>query len=126
MPLETSLEKICFIIIKARELDVTEGVVEPRRASNPGDEGSHAVLADYRDNPASRELKAFIDNLNEDEQTELVALAWHGRGDYSTMEWGQALVDARTRRDLPASDYLLQMPLLGDLLEEGLAQLGLS
>jgi hypothetical protein len=84
------------------------------------------VLAAYPDDPTYAELKSFIDNLNEDEQAELVALVWLGRGDYDARGWSAALKEARARHTGSTSDYLLGEPLLADLLEEGLAALGLS
>lgn len=124
--LQTSPEKICFIIVKAREFDVKEGVVEDDAASNPTDEGFRGVLADYADDPVYEELKSCIEDMNEDEQADLVALLWLGRGDYTVDEWPRAVADARSRRVGPTADYLLGTPLLPDLLEEGLSQLGTS
>jgi hypothetical protein len=72
-------------------------------------------------------LRAFITELNEDEQAVLIALAWVGRGDYEASEWAEAKTLAAERnagRD--ASDYLLGLDGLGDLLEEGVAAFGLS
>jgi hypothetical protein len=119
-------EKVCFIVVKAREFDVPEDVVEDDPGSNSSDEGFRSVLAAYPDDPTYEELKSFIDALNEDEQIELVALAWVGRGDYTAKEWSRAVKDARERREGATSDYLLGTPLLPDLLEEGLAAHGLS
>ncbi len=64
--------------------------------------------------------------MNEDEQCELVALCWIGRGDYSAEEWKVALVEARRRRERSTADYLLGIPLLADYIEEGLAKFDLS
>lgn len=124
--LQTSLEKICYIVVKAREFDVPEEVVEEDLGSNPADEDFRGVLAAYPDDPTYEELKTFIEDLNEDEQADLVALVWIGRGDYTADQWERAVADARDRREGPTADYLLGMPILADLLEEGLAQLGLS
>jgi len=124
--LETSLETICFVIVEAREFDVAEGAVEADSASNPSDDLQAGVLADRDDNPAEAELKAFIDTLNEDQQAELVALAWLGRGDEPAESWEDNLAEARDRRSGSTADYLLGMPLLGDLLEAGLDRLGFS
>jgi hypothetical protein len=124
--LQTNLEKICFIVVKAREYDVPEDVVEEDPGSNPTDEGERMVLAAYPDDPTYEELKSFIDNLNEDEQAELVALVWLGRGDYEGRDWSTALKEARARHTGSTADYLLGEPLLGDLIEEGLATLGLN
>jgi hypothetical protein len=124
--LEISLEKICFVIIKAREFDVPEDVVEEDPGSNPIDEGFRDVLAAYGDDPTYAELKSFIEALNEDEQADLVALMWLGRGDYTVEDWDGAVTDARDRHTGSTADYLLGTPLLPDLLTEGMGALGLS
>lgn len=124
--LRIDLDKICFIVVKAREFEVPEDVVEEDPGSNPSDEEFRSVLAAYPDDPTYEELKSFLEDLNEDEQTDLVALSWVGRGDYSAKEWSRAVKDARERRQGSTADYLLGTPLLPDLLEEGLATLGFS
>lgn len=124
--LETSPEKICYVIVKAREFDVPEDVVEEDPGSDAVDEGFRSVLAAYPDDPTYQELKAFLDDLNEDEQAEMVALVWLGRGDYDAQDWETILTEARERHTGPTTEYLLGTPLLPDLLEEGLNALGLS
>ncbi len=57
---------------------------------------------------------------------ELVALTWIGRGDFTVDEWSEVVRTARQRRTNPTADYLLGTPMLGDYLEEGLTQLGLT
>jgi hypothetical protein len=118
--------KVCFVIVKAREFDVKEGVVEPDPGSNPTDDAGRSVLADYPDDPVYEELTSFIDYLNVDEQAQLVALAWLGRGDYSIDEWDAAVTAARERQTGSTARYLLGIPILADLLEEGLSQHGQS
>src|SRR5579883_524025 len=81
--LSISREKICFIIVKAREFDAKDQVTEPEPGSNPSDDMDVAVLEDHEDDPVVEELTAFIDSLSEDEQIDLVALTWLGRDDYS-------------------------------------------
>jgi hypothetical protein len=66
----------------------------------------------------------MIDDLNEDERIDLIALVWVGRGDFDRAEWPEARGLARERQEKKASDYLLGMPTLSDYLEEGLATLG--
>jgi len=72
------------------------------------------------------EIVSFIDDLNVDEQVQLVALAWLGRGDYSLKEWNAAVAAARERQTGSTARYLLGIPILADLLEEGLSQHGQS
>jgi hypothetical protein len=71
-------------------------------------------------------LRAFIAELNEDEQASLIALAWLGRGDYGPDEWDEARNLARERNIRDPAEYLLGIEMLGDMLEEGLDMLGLS
>ncbi|MFQ5775338.1 MAG: DUF3775 domain-containing protein [Kiloniellaceae bacterium] len=124
--LQINPETVCFIIVKAREFDAKEDVVEADPGSNPADEGERGVLADYPDDPVFEELENLIDSLNEDEQADLVALAWVGREDYTAEEWNEAVAEAQERRTGSTAKYLLGMPLLADYLEEGLSQLGYS
>lgn len=124
--LQTSPEKVCYVIVKAREFDAPEEVVENDPGSNAVDDGFRSVLAAYADDPTYQELREFLDNLNEDEQAELVALTWLGRGDYDAKDWAKAVSDARARHTRSTTGYLLGEPLLADLLEEGLSALGYS
>jgi hypothetical protein len=68
----------------------------------------------------------MIANLNEDEQVELVALAWLGRGSYAVDEWEDAKNEAADAHNDRTAQYLMGMPLLADYLEEGLSGLGHS
>ncbi len=122
--LTISDEKLCYIIEKAREFDVKVAPVEPDPGSNPTDSGEAEVLGDYADDPTLAELRSVLDDLNDDELVELVALAWLGRGDFSRAEWGAAQALARDRGGHSTTDYLVGMPMVGDLLSEGLAMLG--
>lgn len=70
------------------------------------------------------ELRDLIDDLNEDEAAELIALALIGRGDFDGAEWTEAVSEARQRRNGKTSKYLMGMPMLGDWLEEGLEAIG--
>ena len=125
-PLTISPEKVCFIIIKAREFDAKDAVTEPDPASNPSDDRDAAVLEDHRDDPVVEELTGVINALSEDEQIDLVSLAWLGRDDYSAADWPEV----RGRRRAPITgaqpNTCWEWPLLGDFLEEGLSMLGYS
>jgi len=119
-------DKVCHIIVKARAFDAKEEVVEEDYASNPTDEDMREVLQDYPDDPTYDELRAFISSLNEDEQVELVALAWLGRGSFTAEEWEEAKAEAGRAHNERTAEYLLGMPLLADYLSEGLAAFGKS
>jgi len=127
--LQISPEKVCFIVVKAREFDAKDVVTDPDPASDAADDRMIAVLEDHDDDPVEDEIIAFIDALNIDEKIDLVALAWLGRGDNTLDGWPE-LRDEAARRQGPkgrqTANYLLGMPLLPDFLEEGLDAFGLS
>jgi hypothetical protein len=124
--LTISTETVCFIIVKAREFDVKDAVTEPDPGSNPADDRDLEVLEDHPDDPSEQEIRATIDSLSVDNQADLVALAWLGRGDYDVRDWAAARTEAADTRVGKTADYLLGLPLLGDYLEEGLSMLGRS
>jgi hypothetical protein len=124
--LAISSEKVCFVVVKAREFDVKDAATEPDPASNPSDDKEISVLEDQPDDPVAEELTSFIDSLNEDEQIDLVALVWLGRGDYTADDWPTVRAEAAAAHNQATSNYLLGIPLLGDFLEEGLSLLGRS
>ena len=73
-----------------------------------------------------RNLRAFIDALSEEEQTDLVALMWLGRGDGTLEDWIDLRGEAERQHNERTAAYLLGEPLLADHLEEGLSQFGFS
>jgi hypothetical protein len=124
--LDISTEKVCFIIVKAREFDAKVAPVEQDPGSNPADDGESEILEDHDDDATEAELRAAIDDLNADEIGDLLALTWVGRGDFDRQEWESAKTQARERQRRDSTDYLVGTPTLGDFLEEGLAALGHS
>src|SRR4051794_13983006 len=116
--LTISTEKVCFIVVKAREFDVKDAVTEPDPGSNASDDGEAAVLEDHTDDPVQQELTAFINALTEDEQIDLVALTWLGRDDYEASDWASVRDEAAGQHNGRTASYLLGMPLLADFLEE--------
>jgi hypothetical protein len=124
--LSISPEKVCFFIVKAREFDVKDVVTDPDPGSNPADDAMIAVLEDHSDDPTHQELRSFIDALTEDEQVDLVALTWLGRGDGTIDEWDERREEAARLHNNRTAAYLLAKPMLSDHLEEGLSQFGCS
>jgi hypothetical protein len=76
-------------------------------------------VADY----TLAELAGEIEDLEPDQQAELVALMWIGRGDMEPGEWGAAVQLAAERRDGTTSGYLLANPQLAEYWDEGLDRL---
>jgi hypothetical protein len=124
--LDIALEKVCRIIVKARQFDAKEDVVEEDFGGNPADDGFREVLESFADDPVFDELRAFIDEMDVDERSNLVALLWLGRGDYELSEWDDAVALAVQERMEATARYLLGQPLLADHLADGLSQFGLS
>ena len=124
--LSISPEKVCFFISKAHQFDVKDAVSDPDSGSNAADDMMVDVLEDHADDPTAQELKAFIGSLNEEEQTDLVALTWLGRGDGEISEWNELREEAARLHNNRNAAYLLGNPMLGDHLAEGLAQFGFS
>ena len=127
--LTISPEKVCFVITKAREFDVKDAVTESDPGSNPSDDKMIAVLEDHSDDPVVQELTSFVSSLNEDEQIDLVALAWLGRNDNTIEDWPalrEEAARAHSTRTTHTATYLLGTPLLSDQLEEGLSLFGQS
>ncbi|MTW14865.1 DUF3775 domain-containing protein [Rhodoplanes serenus] len=121
--LTISPEKVCYVIFKAREFEVQDAA--------PGDDsdsdgGTSSALESRRDDPTYHELKAFIRSLNQDEQVDLVALTWLGRGDASLEEWDDLREEAARAHNKRTADYLLSKPMLPDHLEDALDQFGCS
>ncbi len=95
--MEISATKVAQVIVLARELDRAEG-----------------------------EFRAFVERLGVDEQAELVALMWIGRGSYEAEEFDEALAMATAEASTPTADYLMGSPHLSDHLETALDALNIS
>jgi Protein of unknown function (DUF3775) len=124
--LSISPEKVCYIVVKAREFDAKDVVTDPDDGSNPADDAMVSVLEDHRDDPVVQEIAAAIFSMTEDERVDLVTLTWLGRGDGSLEDWDELRAEAQRAHNNRTASYLLGIPLLPDYLEEGLAQFGHS
>lgn len=119
--LEISPAKVAHIIVRAREYDAKTGAWDDDGSSETG---SDSILEDFRSDLTRNEVAEFIAGLNIDEQVNLVALMWVGRGTFAPEDFAEAVSTARTERVNKTEDYLLGVPLLSDYLEEGLDKMG--
>lgn len=131
MNLGIAVEKVCEIITHLRAFDSGLVTDDSEISANEADdvivEGAlEARLTQPRTDPAYDELTGVIDALNLEEQINLVALLWLGRGDYSEKEWEDTLATARERHTEHTSEYLMESPIAGDYIEAGLNMLGFS
>ncbi|WP_240782648.1 DUF3775 domain-containing protein [Roseococcus sp. SYP-B2431] len=113
--------------VVATVVDLAHAVQEAGEAKL-GDDDDDEELDDDEDEEISEEmLTDYIDELNEEQQVALIALAWVGRGDYEPEEWQEALKLAAERNVKgDASAYLSGLEGLGDLLSEGVGAFGLA
>lgn len=129
--MDLALEVVCYVIHRAREMVADLNPLDDEPGRHAADDTAEDLSEDedggeLHDSPDYEELKEYIQNLNEDEQAELVALAWVGRGTYTSDDWDEAVETAHDEHTGNAASYLLGQPLLADELEEGLNELGLS
>jgi len=119
--LSISPAKVFFVISKSRRSD--------SEAAGGG------VIVDFGDDDLSygrggttdrAELAGFIRDLNVDEQIDLVALTWLGRGDGDLSNWRELHTQAAQAHNQRTASYLIGTPMLADYLEEAMAQFGKS
>ena len=124
--LSTGSDTVCRLIYLAREFHAQEAVTIPEEPGNPSGDWAVQMLASHADDASFQEFKAIIEDLEPDQQQEVVALLWLGRGDYSKPEWRDALAQAADSWNLNTAEYLIAHPLLPDYLEQGLDLFGYS
>jgi len=124
--LNVSTEIICNIITRAREINIEDDMFVPGDPDAPSKDGSKVVLEENRVDLTYRELKNAINELEPDQQKELVALFFVGRGDYDTDQWADAILEAENLPGNKRAQFLVSKPMLAELLEEGLAKFDLS
>ncbi len=108
------------IMDRSREFHAKEAVSMPQIPNSPSDDWAMQVLADHADDAVFSELAAIINDLEPDQQVNLVALMWVGRGDFDAVEWRDAQRAAADAHNERTADYLIATPLLADYLREGL------
>jgi hypothetical protein len=124
--LDVSIETVCRLIELAREFHAQEQVVIPEEPGNPSGDWAQQMLAAHGGDATLQEFRADVSDLEPDQQNQLVALLWLGRGDYSLDEWDDAVNYAAESATPATADYLIAHPLLADYLIEGLSQHGYS
>lgn len=121
------LEKVCYIIFKAREFDAKVAASDTNEGSNPSDDREASVLEDRPDDPVLEELTTLISESSIDEQIDLVTLMWLGRGEDTTAaDWESLRSEASEAHNERTAEYLCGTPLLADYLSDGLSALDLS
>jgi hypothetical protein len=122
--LSISPEKVFFIVAKARQSD--NKATESDLATDQSDDDMTYGLEDHSKETDRSELSGFIRGLNVDEQIDLVALMWLGRGDGDLDSWHDLRAEATRAHNNRTASYLIGTPMLADYLEEALSQFGKS
>ena len=125
MDLATPLDLICRIIVRARQLEAQIPEVDDDSEAADTEE-EFETLDDEVDETVVDELRTALDDLADDQQAELLALAMVGRGTYDASEWEEAMEDASDPASESPVDQLLDMPTLAEYLDAGLAAFELS
>ena len=58
--LSISPDKVCFIVVEARDFDAKDVVTDPDDSSNATDDAMLSVLEDHKDDPVVQEISAAI------------------------------------------------------------------
>ncbi|NEU12986.1 DUF3775 domain-containing protein [Methylobacterium sp. BTF04] len=126
--MDIAVDKVTEIILRVRAIAVKEGATDPDSGSNPIDDGSTDVLVSGTDDATEQEVSGMIGSLNDDERADLLALLYVGRGDMEPEDWSEAVRFAREREAAGegALREILGTPNAGDLLDEGMANLGIT
>ncbi|MCI5039162.1 MAG: DUF3775 domain-containing protein [Donghicola eburneus] len=118
--LRISSSKVAQIILLAHELRLNSGEMEILTEDLSEDE---VQTMGRMDDDA---IRSFIGDLNEEEQTDLIALAWIGRDTFTVDELDEARATVVSEATSETADYLLGMPELAEYLESGLDAFGIS
>jgi hypothetical protein len=104
--LNIGLDKIRDIVLRARAFGLQDFPSEPDPGAEPDAGQDREERLDQGDDPTEAELRELIDDLNDDEGVDLIALAWIGRGDFGKDELAAARELARERHQGP----LIELP----------------
>ena len=125
--LRINSDKVCGFLEFSRELagkvpDTTGG-----DGTEIGDDSPlHLAIEESKDDPTREQMVEFINGLNIEEQEDLLALIFIGRGDYDYEDWESAVAEARDRITDGDPDFMIGSPGLPEYLGEALDAFGKS
>ncbi len=102
-------EFLQMLILKTRAAWAQVGHISDDEG-NLADDESGGLMRGERRGLSDQELIDLIEDLEPDQQAELVALFWIGRGDLEPEEWDDAISLAYGRHNGSTADYLLSHP----------------
>jgi hypothetical protein len=118
-------DKVCQIMEAARELAGRVAPTTGDRTTN-GDDSPLTFIEQSSDDPTRQQIVEAIAGMNVEEQVDLLALVYLGRGDFDLDEWDDALEEARTRIEDGDADFMIGDAALPAYLGDGLDAFGKS
>ena len=109
--LSVNPQTIARLIALSRAFHAKEEVVIPQEPNSPSDDWALQALASHEEDEFYGEFVSIVDDLEPDQQQEVVALLWLGRGDGTAEEWDDLLQQAAEQWNPRTADYLLAHPL---------------
>lgn len=107
------------LVLRLRGVQGRDAVSDPNSGSNPIDDGMIDALQTGVGDLSRQVVRQHISELSPQEQIELVAMFWIGRGDFEPAEWVEAVKTAEEQRETPTATYILGQPLAADFIAEG-------
>jgi Protein of unknown function (DUF3775) len=116
-------DKVCAFLEAAREL---AGRVPATTGDHTttGDDSPLTFMEQRDDDPTRAQMVEFVAGLNVEEQTELLALVYLGRGDFSLAEWDDARREAGDRIAAGDPEFMIGDRALPAYLAEALDAFG--
>lgn len=125
--LKLNIDTVLWVVASTREFHAKEEVVFPDDSLEGNDDDwAMQVLADHGSDLTLQELRMGVHALDPEQQAELLALKWLGRGDYGPEEWEEARRDAKENWCPEIMDRLIATPLISEYLLEALDTLGIE
>jgi Protein of unknown function (DUF3775) len=106
---EISSDQVSFLILKLRQFHAKYAPAIPDSGDNVADDADREVLFDLPDDTTEEEIRAFFQQLNEDEAIELRAMLWVGSGTYE--DWTETIVVARQDPESRRAETFLSAPI---------------
>jgi hypothetical protein len=114
-------DKVCEFLEAAREVAGKVPATTGDKTSSGDDSPLKFMEDDGAGDPIRQQMVEFVGGLNVDEQVDLLALIYLGRGDFGLDEWDDALVEAGDRIGAGDADFMIgdrALPAyLGDALD---------
>ena len=122
--LDVNPDTVCRLAELARVFHAQEEVVIPEEPDNPSGDWPAQILASHAGDSILEEFRNIVTDLEPDQQQQIVALLWLGRGDFSFEEWPEAARQAAENWNENTANYLIAHPMLPDYLSDALDQHG--